>query len=493
MPLLFILSCIVKSYLLPTSLYEITTRPYLYLLSQKLNKQCTIRDIPEQEFDDWQNKGFEYVWFMGVWELGPNGLKLSREDYGCIQSYNENLPGWTNDDVIGSPYCIVQYNINPTIGTLDDIKWLREQLHKRGMKLMLDFVPNHSAFEAPELAAHKNYYIWTSNPYQDTSRYASNGIAYGKEYESSSWTDTAQYNYFDLEFRQFQIKKLKFIASIADGVRCDMSHCVLNDVFERCWQNELRALGYNKPSTEFWKDATTAVKAEYPDFIFLAESYHDNEPKLIECGFDYAYDKIPYDKLVYNNVYEFTQQIWARSRDYKSHGCFFTENHDEKRAVAAFETYQKANAAAALLLTLPGMRFFNMYQWEGPRNRVVVQLRRAAPEAPNIECIHFYDKLFEILKLKCMKYGEFTQINVEGSSTIPAWTYSYNNEHILVTVNYCGYRSGGYIKLNDLPNVQSVPFKEMISGQIYYRNPSEVRNKGLFVLLEPYQVQIFKY
>lgn len=477
----------------PTTLYEISTRPYLYLLSQKLHKDCTLRDIPDSEFDDWQHKGFDYVWFMGIWKVGPNSLSIAKVHEGCIQGYNENLPGWTNDDIIGSPYCIVEYKINPTIGTLDDLSWVRRQLKKRGMKLMLDFVPNHTAFECPEVETHRNFYIWTRTPLDDVNRYSRNGIAYGKELESGSWTDCAQQNYFDPEFREHQINILKSIAKIADGVRCDMSHCVLNDVFEQCWKNELLALGYEKPATEFWADATKAVKSEFNDFIFLGESYHDNEAKLIECGFDYAYDKPPYDQLVWNNVGEFTQQIWNRSREYKSHGCFFTENHDEKRAVAVFGSIQKADAAAALLLTLPGMRFFNMNQWEGPRNKIDTHLRRALPEQQNDECLHFYERLFEVLKLNCMKNGEFIQLNIDGSNTIPVWTYSTSDEHVIVTVNYSDNCSGGFIKLNNLPEKDKIDFTELMSGKVFSYNLAEIKEKGFFVLLDPYQVQIFKY
>lgn len=210
-------------------------------------------------------------------------------------------------------------------------------------------------------------------------------------------------------------------------------------------------------------------------------------------GFDYVYDKVPYDKLRDNDVAGFIQQIWMRSSNDKSHSFFFTENHDENRAVCVFGNPQKANDAAACLMTFPGMRFFNTNQWEGPSNKIDVHLRRANEERPVYECISFYDKLFEILKLDSMKFGEFIQLNVDGSNSIPAWSYSYDGEHILVTVNYANYRSGGYIKLNDLPNQSTFSFKEMFSGKIYYYDNSEVRNKGIFVLLDPYQVQIFKY
>lgn len=491
---ILLFTIISKSIQIPTTLYEITTRPYLYSLGKKLNKQCTIRDIPEQEFDDWKNKGFEWVWFMGIWELGPNSLKIAQEDAGCIQGYNENCPGWTNEDIIGSPYSIVRYSVNPAVGTLDDIKWVRDQLNKRGIKLMLDFVPNHSAWEASEIKTNKNFYIYTNHfPLQDKTRYSNAGIAYGKEYESTSWTDCAQFNYFDRGLRDHQIGVLKFIASIADGVRCDMSHCVINKIFERCWEKELKELGYATPSTEFWKEATTAVKADYPNFIFLGECYHDTEQTLVDLGFNYVYDKIPYDKLRDKEVTNFVDQVLRRSAEVKSHSCFFTENHDENRAVKTFGGYTQANAAAACLLTLPGMRFINTFQWEGPRNKIDVHLRRANSEEPNSECIHFYNKLFELLKRKSMKYGEFSQLYVDGSSTIPAWSYSYGEEHILITVNYGDNRSSGWVRLPYAPNGEIILLKEILTESTFYRNGDETRNKGLFVVLEPYQVQIYKY
>ena len=64
-----------------TRLYEISTRPYFYLLTQKYGRSITrIRDIPTAEFDDLKSKGFEWVWFMGIWQLGDYGLQHDRTD-----------------------------------------------------------------------------------------------------------------------------------------------------------------------------------------------------------------------------------------------------------------------------------------------------------------------------------------------------------------------------------------------------------------------------
>ncbi|KAH0788463.1 alpha-amylase family protein [Histomonas meleagridis] len=491
--MLLLLMGIAYSYSKPTQLLEITTRPYLYKLGLKLGKTVTLRDIPQSEFDDWKAKGFQWVWFMGVWQVGPNGVQHSKTDAGCIAGYDVNCPGWTEEDVIGSPYAIVKYDVNVDIGTLDDLKWVREQLKARGIKLMLDFVPNHSATDAPEVTEKPNYYIRAPPGVTDSTRYLSNGVAYGCAEWCSPWMDTAQFNYFDYEFRGRQIQILKKIASLADGCRCDMSHVILKDAFEKYWKTELDAYGYTKPEREFWEEAIEAVKAVYPDFIFLAESYGDNEAKLVSLGFDYAYDKIPYDKLTYQDPSGFIQEIRNRNNEYMSHMCYFTENHDEKRAVANFfNNYDAANAAAAALLTLPGMRFFNQDQWLGPKNKIDVHLRRANAEPPNSVCVYFYSKLFEILKMDVMRNGEFQQLTCEGAA-ISAWKYSLGDEHILVTVNFGSGTAGGAIKLDDAPQCDKITVKELLTGDNYERNGYELRNSGLFVILDQYQVQIFKY
>ena len=134
-----------------------------------------------------------------------------------------------------------------------------------------------------------------------------------------------------------------------------------------------------------------------------------------------------------------------------------------------------------------------MNQWEGPRNKIDTHLRRALPEKPIPECLHFYDKLFEVLKLDCMKKGEFVQKNIEGSGTIPVWTYNYNDQHVIVTVNYADNQSGGFIRLDNLPNNQKVEFKEMMSDKVFSYDLDQIKEKGFFVLLDPYQIQIFTY
>lgn len=494
--MLFALSALSGAAQAPTRLLEITTRPYLYGLSQKLGRQITtFKDIPETEFQSWKEKGFEWVWFMGVWQIGEYGPQHDRTDPGLKKSFDTVLPGWTNDDVIGSPYSITEYKLNKQLGTEEDLKWLREKLHSYGMKLMLDFVPNHSACDAPTITSKLNFYVRCPQGQSiDPAKYMSNGIAYGCGIWCAPWTDVAQYNYADAEFRQHQIDVLKYIASLADGCRCDMAHLIINDEFWNYWQTQLSSWGYSKPSTEFWADAISAVKAVYPNFKFMAESYGDVLSKLHSFGFDWAYDKDPLDKIYSHDVKGYQQYVANHNLDFFSKTAHFTENHDEPRAIDKFWNWNPAaDCATATLLTLPGLRFFNQDQWLGYKNKIDVHLRRAVSENPRSDVFSFYTQLFKVLDTDALKNGQFTQLWVSGSDTIPAWKWVSGNQHILVVANFNENTSGGSVVLSDAPGSGNIDVKELMSGTTYQRDAQTLRTSGLYVVLSQYQVQVFQY
>ena len=98
-------------------LYEINTRPWLYELSKKYNKSISkLVDIPLEEFDYLKQNGVDIIWMMGVWQLGQYGLDFDRK-----QNYSKYLPDWTIEDVIGSPYAVYEYTLNPSLGKNDDL------------------------------------------------------------------------------------------------------------------------------------------------------------------------------------------------------------------------------------------------------------------------------------------------------------------------------------------------------------------------------------
>ena len=97
--------------------------------------------------------------------------------------------------------------------------------------------------------------------------------------------DVIQVNAFNPGLRAAAIATANSIAAQCDGIRCDMAMLMLNDVFRRAWSPRA---GRSLP-TEYWQDLIPAIKARYPDVLFIAEAYWDLEYELIQKGFDYCY------------------------------------------------------------------------------------------------------------------------------------------------------------------------------------------------------------
>ena len=136
-----------------------------------------------------------------------------------------------------------------------------------------------------------------------------------------------------------------------------MAMLVLPDVFQRTWGI----------STEpFWARATSAVRAQVPDFVFMAEVYWDLEWALQHAGFDFTYDKRLYDRLEHGPARAVREHLYA-GLDFQDHLARFLENHDEPRAAATFPP-GKHQAAAVITFLAPGLRFFHQGQREGKRD-----------------------------------------------------------------------------------------------------------------------------
>ena len=474
-------------------LYEISTRPWLYELSQKYGKSITkLKDIPTTEFDNLKKSGIEIVWMMGVWKLGTYGLEFDRK-----QDYSGVLPDWTKDDVIGSPYSITEYECNPDIGTNDDLVWLRKQINSRGMKLMLDFVPNHSAVDAPTASSNPKLYMRAPPGKTDPSRYTDSGIAYGKDPYFSPWLDVIQWNYWEAETIQFMKQNLLTILKYADGARCDMAHLILNDVFGQTWKEELDAWSYSKPSNEFWEVVIKEAKSKYPNAILLAEVYEDWEiEKLKQLGFDYCYDKALLDKLE-GSAQDVNDYIHYKGESFYGHVAHFVENHDENRVVYNMQgNLEKAKAAGTIAATLGGMIFFNHGQWSGLKNKLDVHLRRGASESADSGTENHYKKLMQIIADSAFKGPNYYFVyNISGDKELDFIGYirEVDDAHYLVVVNYASTYGCAEVPIYNMEGSGMKNVKEMFSGIEYSVDADIMRNVGLTVCLNGYQAQIFKY
>ena len=295
------------------------------------------------------------------------------------------------EDIAGSGFAITGYEVHPDLGGDAALARLRQRLAKRGLKLMLDFVPNHMALDHPWVESHPEYFVAGTEDalarepqnYIRVKRKKGDMIlAYGRDPYFSGWPDTLQLDYSNPATQEAMIRELEKIAGQCDGVRCDMAMLILPEVFERTWGR--------KPAP-FWPQAIQRVREQAPDFCFMAEVYWDLEWTLQQQGFDYTYDKRLYDRLREGHARPVREHLHA-ALDYQTKLARFLENHDEPRAAASFDP-RVHRAAAVITYFIPGLRFFHQGQFEGRKKRISPHLVRAPEESPDKEIEEFYDQL----------------------------------------------------------------------------------------------------
>ena len=338
------------------SLYQINTRVWLTESSRELGRPATLDDIPDAEWDHLAELGFDWVWLLSVWQTGLAGQRISRGNPEWRREFLETLPDLREEDIPGSGFAITGYTVHGGLGGDAALARLRKRLRKRGLRLLLDFVPNHTGLDHPWVEDHPEYYIPGTEldlaraPHNYTWVKRKRGdllLAHGRDPYFPGWPDTLQLNYGNPATQEAMIGELQKIAGQCDGVRCDMAMLVLPDIFERTW---------GLPTQPFWPKAIRRVREQCPDFCSMAEVYWDLEWTLQQQGFDYTYDKRLYDRLREGRSRPVREHFRA-GLDYQNKMARFLENHDEPRAAAVFQP-EAHKAAAVITFLSPGLRFF---------------------------------------------------------------------------------------------------------------------------------------
>jgi glycosidase len=403
-------------------LYQLNTRVFLTHLSNRLRRKATLADIPESFLNELVDKGVHILWLLSVWTTGPRSEKESRSNPQWIRQFELMLEDLQPQDIGGSGFAIADYRVSEPIGGSKELAQLRDRLNQRGIRLMLDFVPNHMGLDHPWLNSHPEYLIQATqeqldeqpqNYFQD--EVSGKIFAHGRDPYFDGWSDTVQLDYSNSDLRSQMQSALLAIAGQCDAVRCDMAMLLTPRVFERTWGRSMR---------EFWGPAIRAVKARYPGFEFLAEVYWDMEWELQEEGFDYCYDKRLYDRLKDRDFVGVRNHLKADIA-YQSKLARFLENHDEPRAASALDWSLHQPAAIATYLS-PGLRFFHHGQWQGNRTKISPHLIRAPDEIvdPSIEL--FYNKLVALLDDPIFHHGDWELLNIER-----AWDENWSSDCLL--------------------------------------------------------------
>lgn len=340
------------------------------------------------KFSDIDTDTLEYLRWLGcshVWYTGIIRHSTQESDEGCIPSHPQFVKGKA-----GSPYAICDYyDVNPYLADvpsdrMGEFEQLIKRTHEAGLKLIIDFVPNHVSRDYGKISPvpghpilgqdddksvhwkeENDFYYYPGQslklptpvphgmePYEETPAMATGNNCYNAEPGINDWYETVKINYGDSHTGTWD-KMYDIIAFWAskgvDGFRCDMVELV---------------------PPQFFKWLISKAKAEFPELIFIAEVYKKELywEYIRNVGFDYLYDKSGlYDTLrsiVNKNVnddgmpvelWQSTSGItrnWQFLSDLQSYMLNFLENHDEQRFASEFFGKEAANTFAPLYVSL---------------------------------------------------------------------------------------------------------------------------------------------
>jgi glycosidase len=345
-----------------------------------------------------QRLGVDILWIMPVQPIG----KLKRKG------------------TLGSYYSISNYRaINPEYGTEADFKAVVDSAHRLGMKVILDWVPNHTSFDHTWITQHRDFYLikpdgTISNARDDHDR-------------ETDWTDVAELNYDNPNLRAAMIDEMSWWLETmnVDGFRCDVAGGVPND---------------------FWREARRALDAVRPDLFMLAEGEDPAMHATFEMTYGWEFHHLLNDLARgKKSTAELDAYFADQARRYPrgAYRMYFTSNHDENswngsefermgvNHLAAFILCATVSNSMPLLYTgqeasmQKRLRFFekDTVDWSGP------------------SLANFYSSVFELKhRTPALWNGSYggpqTKLENDGGDRVYAFTRSRGPSTVLVAVNF---------------------------------------------------------
>ena len=335
--------------------------------------------------------GVDILWLMPVFPISEKNRKGSMGSYYAVANYQA---------------------VNPEFGTMDDLKSLVNKAHDLGMKVILDWVANHTGWDNVVMADHKDWY--TQNEKGE--------IVIP---EGTDWSDTADLNYENQEMRKYMTESLKFWLTEVDvdGFRCDVAGMV---------------------PTDFWETARKELDAVKPVFMLAEDGGHE----LLENAFDMGYgwdlhhimnDVAKGEKSANDMEVYFTKIDTVFPAD--SYLMNFITNHDENSWNGTVEERmgEGGKAFAVLSFTVPGMPLIYSGQEAGMNKRLKF-FEKDEIDWSNLEMASFYKELIALKKnnkalQNGVKGGKLVRINSDQNEKIFAFSREAEGNKVVVILN----------------------------------------------------------
>ena len=324
---------------------------------------------------------------------------------------------------IGSPYAVRDYYaINPEYGTKEDFKRLIAGAHRRGMKVIIDIVANHTSWDSVLMRSPDFY-----------ERDASGKITYPND-----WTDVAALNYGNPKLREYMTDMLKYwIREFdLDGFRCDVAAEV---------------------PTDFWEHVRAELDKIKPDIMMLAEA---SKEVLLLKAFDTDYDWAMLhgleDVIWGRKPATELRRVWDDERNKFPTGSLhmsINDDHDEQRAIAQFGK-RGAMAASAFTFTIDGLPLLYNGMEVGDATEsgspalfeklpVYWPTAERRPEFPA-----FYKQIIALRSgSKALRRGSVEWLKNSDESRVVSYSRRFENENVIVVINFSNQSFSGSIEM----------------------------------------------
>ena len=380
--------------------------------------------------------GVTILWLMPIHQIGQEKKKGS----------------------VGSPYAVRDYySINPEYGTKEDLRRLIGEAHKRGLKVIIDIVANHTSWDSVMM---KNAEFYKHD-------------AQGRITWPYDWTDVAWLNYENAKLRDYMTEMLKYwIREFdLDGFRCDVA---------------------GEVPTDFWERARAEIEKTKPDLVMIAEA---SKPDLLVKAFDMDYawplHTTLSDVVMGNAPATEIRRVWEQERAKFPRGTshmLFSDNHDERRAIARFGE-RGALAASALVFTLDGvpLLYNGMEAGDTTESGAPALFEKLPVFWANVERRPQFPQFYkQIISLRrdhsSLRRGETEWLRNSDEQRVVSFLRRDGNEELLVAINLSNRPFAGLVEVTS-----GASFKDVTPGSV-----SRDRTAGLPALtLDSWGLRIF--